>query len=193
MADPEEYDVHTPASALRTGHTEVTSAPVNWGRRLARVQPAPGDTQVSAVAIKLPPFWPHDPRIWFAQAEAMFHTRGIRTERTMFDYVVSALAPEFVLEVRDLVLTPPPNTPYSVLKEQLIQRTELSEQDRLLKMLSDEELGDRKPSQFLRRLQQLLGNGTLDDSFLHARTVSATLAGSCPDGTCFSKCYDGSR
>ena len=132
------------------------------GQNTDQVQPA----AVHAVAIKLPPFWPHDPHIWFAQAEAMFNTRQIRTERTKFDHVVSALAPEFVQEIRDLVLRPPALNPYTTIKDQLIKRTEISEQARLRKLLSDEELGDRKPSQFLRKLQQLLGGTSLDNSFL---------------------------
>eukprot|EP00117_Sycon_ciliatum_P016101 scpid34875/ scgid15677/ len=108
------------------------------GQNTDKVQPA----AVHAVAIKLPPFWPHDPHIWFAQAEALFHTRQIRTEHTKFDHVVSALAPEFVQEIRDLVLRPPNVNPYTTIKEQLIKRTEISEQARLRTLLSDEELGD---------------------------------------------------
>ena len=126
--------------------------------------PAP---QVSSVQIKLPPFWPKDPELWFAQIESQFATCRIMVSRTKFDYVVSSLSPEFATEVRDLLLRPPEETPYEVLKAELTKRTSASEQRRIQELLSAEELGDRTPSQVLRHIQQLLGN--------MARMVDATL------------------
>ena len=57
----------------------------------------------------------------------------------MFDHVIASLSPEFVAEVRDLILTPPAETPYDVLKAQLIKRTAASEQRRLQQLFSAEE------------------------------------------------------
>ena len=121
-------------------------------------EPVPAEPLVSAVQVKLPPFWPKDPALWFAQVDAQFLTRGITVSKTKFDYVVSCLAPEYATEVRDLLLEPPAEHPYKTLKAQLTKRTSASEQRRIQELLSTEELGDRTPSQMLRRIQQLLGD-----------------------------------
>uniref|UniRef100_A0A1X7UMH5 DUF7041 domain-containing protein n=1 Tax=Amphimedon queenslandica TaxID=400682 RepID=A0A1X7UMH5_AMPQE len=136
----------------------------------------------AAVSPKLPPFWPSDPLVWFAQVDAQFSTRNITSEKTMFNYVVASLAPEFAQEVRDVILKPPDSQPYSALKSALVERTAASEQCRLHQLFNAEEICDRKPSQLKRRMQHLLGNNAslTDASFLreqynvYTRNVSVT-------------------
>ena len=110
---------------------------------------------VGAITLKLPPFWPADPDIWFAQVEAQFMTHGITVEKTKFDYIIASLSPETATEVRDIILAPPTDLPYTTLKKELIKRTAGSSQCKLQKLLNEVELGDRKPSQLLRRMRQL--------------------------------------
>ena len=85
-------------------------------------------------------------------------TRGITTQKMLFDYVIASLSLEFAMEVRDLLLKPPDDSPYDVLKAQLVKRTAASEQWKLQQLISCEELGNRKPIQLLRHMQQLLGD-----------------------------------
>ena len=123
------------------------------------------------LTVKLPPYWAADPLVWFAQVESLFATRQITREKTMFHHVVSSLSHEFAGEVRDLILNPPDHQPYTVLKRQLIARTQTSEQKRLQQLLVSEELGSRTPTQLLRSMQQLLGENHMDDKLFRSLFV----------------------
>ena len=116
--------------------------------------------------IKLPPYWPQDPLVWFAQVEAQFTNHRITKETSRYAHVVASLSPDIAQEVRDLLITKPDTKPYSTLKAALVARTSESEQRRLQQLLTEEELGDRKPTQLLRRMRQLLGERVLEDSIL---------------------------
>ena len=88
------------------------------------------------------------------------------SQQTRFDYVIASLSPEIACEVRDLLIRPPADRP---LKAELIKPTAASEQRKLQQLIGGEELGDRKPTQLLRRMQQLLGHHlgpTTDNAFL---------------------------
>ena len=95
--------------------------------------------------------------------------KNITSQDTKFAHVVAALSPEAATEVRDLIVTPPATNPFDVLKETLTKRVSVSKRRKIQQLLHTEELGDRKPSQLLRRLQQLHGtpgNELLRELFL---------------------------
>ncbi|KAM7285301.1 uncharacterized protein ISCGN_032253 [Ixodes scapularis] len=118
--------------------------------------------------LRLPQFWTADPQLWFAQVESQFTTSHITSQAQRFHHVVAALPPETAVDIRDIILEPPTTNPYDTLKAELIKRTSASEHQRLQQLLTSEELGDRTPSQLLRRLQQLLGEraATFDPALL---------------------------
>ena len=107
---------------------------------------------VAAVHLKLPSFWPSDPQVWFAQVEAQLLPDGSQHN--------APGSTTFFSRLQTLHTT--------LFRQQLIQRTAASKQRRLQQLFNTEELGDRKPTQLLRRMQQLLVDkaATIDNSFM---------------------------
>ncbi|BHF80902.1 hypothetical protein SprV_0702403000 [Sparganum proliferum] len=64
-------------------------------------------------------------------------------------------------DLRDIIYCPSAEAPYTALKEANICIS-LSKQKRLQRLISEEDLGDRKPTQFLWRLEKLTDGQSLD-------------------------------
>ncbi|XP_077560446.1 uncharacterized protein LOC144175217 [Haemaphysalis longicornis] len=123
--------------------------------------PQAAGNEIAALAIHLPPYWEHNPTIWFLQAESQFALSRITSQERKFHYVVRALPATAAEEVADILasfIRNPPATAYDQLKAALLERTAPSEHTCLQQLLYTEELGDRRPSQLLRRMTQLLGS-----------------------------------
>ncbi|KFD51267.1 hypothetical protein M514_07867 [Trichuris suis] len=103
----------------------------------------------ASVSIKLPPFWPRSPRLWFAQAEAQFALRQITSSLTKFYYVIAAL-PDDV----DDLLDAEPSSPYGNMKTKLLQRFGESSEERLQKLIHGTLRADQKPSQLVREMRR---------------------------------------
>ncbi|GFR02145.1 transposon Tf2-9 polyprotein [Trichonephila clavata] len=108
-------------------------------------------------AVKIPPCNFSDPQLWFSKCERTFALgvpKAITDTCTKFNYIVSHLPPEVAAIVRDLIITPDETDPYGAIKAQLIQRTGESSQQEIRKLLTGEELGDRKPSELPRTMNR---------------------------------------
>uniref|UniRef100_A0A1E1W488 DUF7041 domain-containing protein n=1 Tax=Pectinophora gossypiella TaxID=13191 RepID=A0A1E1W488_PECGO len=113
--------------------------------------------EVNRVGVRVPPFYPQKPSLWFAQLESQFVLANITTESTKFHYTLGSLDPLYAAEVEDIVADPDMTNKYTRLKTELIKRLSASREKKVMQLLTREELGDRKPSQFLRHLKQLAG------------------------------------
>ncbi|XP_014781985.1 uncharacterized protein LOC106877562 [Octopus bimaculoides] len=117
----------------------------------------------AAITWRIPPFWTHDPALWFHHIEAQFSSHRVLSDASRLSHVISSLSPEIMNVIRDLIMTPHGSVSYDTFKTTLINRTSESQRKRLHQLLTSEELGDRTPSQFLRRMKQLLGDESLPD------------------------------
>uniref|UniRef100_A0A0L8ICP0 DUF7041 domain-containing protein n=2 Tax=Octopus bimaculoides TaxID=37653 RepID=A0A0L8ICP0_OCTBM len=113
----------------------------------------------AAITWRIPPFWTHDPALWFHHIEAQFSSHRVLSDASRLSHVIGSLSPEIMNVVRDLIMAPHGSVSYNTFKTTLINRS--SEQ--LHQLLTSEELSDRTPSQFLRKMKQLLGDESLPD------------------------------
>ncbi|XP_029675768.1 uncharacterized protein LOC115243157 [Formica exsecta] len=117
-----------------------------------------GQEQVTRLTVKAPPFWPDKPELWFAQLESQLTLGGITQDTTKYSYVLAHLETRYAREIQDIVMQPPAQGKYEAVKRALTQRLTATQEQRIRQLLEHEELGDRKPSQFLRHLQTLANN-----------------------------------
>ena len=99
----------------------------------------------------------------------------ITVERAKFDYIGASLSPSTATEVQDLIITPPADNPYTVLKAELCKRTAGSNQQKFQRLLNYVELGNRKPSQLLRYVCVGVRDTRGQIEFLSAKAIVQTL------------------
>lgn len=107
--------------------------------------------------LKVSPFSPEDPEIWFALLESQFANFDITDDVTKFTQVTINLDLVHAKAVKDIIVNPPARNKYDKIKTELIRRLSASHEKKVRQLLTHEVLGDRKPSQFLRHLQDLAG------------------------------------
>lgn len=106
----------------------------------------------------MPEFTPSDLELWFSIMDRSFQTTGIVVDATKFGYALTAIGARYALEVRDIIMSPPAENAYNTLRTELVKRISLSQEHKTRQLLEHEEIGDRKPSQFLRHLRSFAGN-----------------------------------
>ena len=143
-----------------------------------------GAIVVAAAPVKLPTFWPQEPRAWFAQVDSQFHTKNVTNDATKYHHLVSALDAKTVVRVLDLLENPPVNNKYDSLKARLLGTLSLTRRDRARKIMELGSLGDELAVERLDKIRALRGQETndifLEEIFLRqlpdsVRTVMANV------------------
>jgi len=109
--------------------------------------------------VRLPTFWHDKPASWFALAESRFRTYAVTSEQAKFDQLVGCLSKDSIGRVLDLVEHPPLFTPYTELKQRLLQAHQLTDYQKVDQLLKMEALGARKPSELLAAMLEVCPRG----------------------------------
>jgi len=101
---------------------------------------------------------PRRSQTMFSIIDRNFQAADITTNSIKFGYSLTVIGPRYTLEVRDIIMKPPVVNAYQTLRTELIERISLSQEHKTRQLLEHEEIGDWKPSQFLRHLRGFAGN-----------------------------------
>lgn len=109
---------------------------------------------------KIPAFWSKCPQLWFIHFENLCKLQNIKSDVTKYQYVVAKLPQDAIMTISDVLKGS--GASYDQLRQALISRNTLSEEQRLNTLLNNSSavMGDRRPSEFYRHLEQIAGEGT---------------------------------
>lgn len=115
-----------------------------------------GDSALAQITVtsKICSFWQDTLRLWFAQFEAAVANQKLSDE-SKFHLALTKLNKERVEQAGDIILNPPDTKKYDALKVRLLSVYEESDLRRVQKLLKEQELGEQKPSQLLRKMKGL--------------------------------------
>ncbi|XP_037931411.1 uncharacterized protein LOC119666202 [Teleopsis dalmanni] len=103
--------------------------------------------------IKLPTFLQTGPELWFAQIEGLLHVHRITVDASKLYTVITALDHNTLHQVADIVKCPPITDKFIMLKKELIKRFGESKHKQLVKLLTNLELSNKRPTQLLREMR----------------------------------------
>nr|VZI18557.1 unnamed protein product [Spirometra erinaceieuropaei] len=122
-------------------------------------------TSLSGLLSSLPYLWQHAPELYFFRIEATFHSVKITRETDKYYKLVEVLHPTILSQVQTFLRDPSTDAPYTKLNAELLRLTSVSDRQRYHAVVKEEALGDRKPSELLRRMRSLVGNMAIHDNF----------------------------
>jgi hypothetical protein len=145
--------------------------------------------RLSAVALKVPPFYTGNPAVWFIQLEAQFGLANIKASTTKYHHVVSKLPEEVAVNV---LTGADMGSNYAVLKQRILSIYQKSRSVLMQEILDQNlSLGGQKPSVFVIKLMQKFRDcGVVPDDelvklrLLHCLPVTVRLALSAHLGEC---------
>ncbi len=119
-------------------------------------------------SVKLPVFWPANIAAWFASVEGVFELRGIVEQRARYFNVLAALPEATVVLIADLIETSPlPADPFNRLKARLVTAHQLTDMQKVEKLLSFPAMGQQKPSKLLAEMLRFCPRGEENSVFFN--------------------------
>ena len=154
MDKPQETGTFTPVAENAVSHAS------------SDVSDAGSSAAISSVTLTLPPFYEHDPVLWFVFLEAEFENHRVRSDSSRYNQLIVRLPQQVAAQVREILVRPPATGRYDALKEAVLKKVMPSTVTRAQQLLSTCQLGDQRPSALLAQMQQILGEWQIHESLL---------------------------
>ncbi len=99
-------------------------------------------------------FWPNEPLAWFHTAEAQFCLNNITDSQRKYDYALSRMPDDVIVQLLDLMDDLEGNNvnPYERLKERLITTFVPSVWEKERRIIKHPPLGDQRPSALMSQM-----------------------------------------
>lgn len=163
MSKMEDSDSSDAAQSATSQHGVTVRRPQKMRRS---TEHDPESPDIIKYNVKVPAFSPEDPEIWFAILEGQFDNYGITDDVVKFNNVLTKLDIPHAKAVKDIIVNPPSSNRYGKIKSELIRRLTASHEKKVRQLLTHEEIGDRKASEFLRHLRDLAGPNVPEEFLL---------------------------
>jgi hypothetical protein len=119
-------------------------------------------------SVKLPAFWPANIAAWSASVEGIFELRNITSQRARYFNVLAALPESTVVLIADLIESVPlPADPFDRLKARLVTAHQLTDIQRVEKLLALPTMGQQKPSELLAEMLRICPRGEENSVFFN--------------------------
>ncbi|GBP77284.1 hypothetical protein EVAR_31716_1 [Eumeta japonica] len=83
---------------------------------------AKGETTINRISVRVPPFYPTRPSLWFASLESQFPLAKITQNETKYHYAISQLEASYGNIAENVIMAPPAADKYQRFKTELIKR-----------------------------------------------------------------------
>jgi hypothetical protein len=113
----------------------------------------------TSTTVRLAPFWPHAPALWFSQAECNFSVHNVTGQFQRYCLVVAALPHESLRTVADIVEAPPAADQYDVIQARLVAAHQMTSYQRAEKLFAMPALGTHKPSDLMAAMLEICPRG----------------------------------
>lgn len=105
--------------------------------------------------VHVPPLMPQKIALWFFLLERQLAAAGIMNDEEKATALLRCLEAEYLERIEDIMLNLPAIGQYDRLKDELIRIVAELNSERITRLVENEAMGDRKPSQFYHDLKKL--------------------------------------